>query len=248
MVAGVGVLVASVVLAGSSAPLARPWGLLWDLMCFLPRAAHPFAPPCYAERAVPELRSRIDAWLGDDGSASVPRTRRVVLSAHSLGGVVAVATLLARWDGRAGPYDGRVALLTYGTQLRAYFGRFFPELLGPSVLGTHASLGSRFWAADPWRPAPPTPAPTGMTLVDTLTGPGTRWRSLWRRTDYIGFPVDDYAATPRRIDHPADEIDESAYMLEVATHSGYPSAPEYRVQLDALVGMLRTGRRSRGRP
>ncbi|ROS30415.1 hypothetical protein [Cellulomonas sp. PhB150] len=245
-----GLVVASVVGAGSKKSLARPWGLLWDLMCFLPRAAHPFAPPCYAERVVPELRARIDTWLGDDlDPASVPPSqrrslqgRRVVISAHSLGGVVAVAALLARWDGPAGPNDDRVALLTYGTQLRAYFGRFFPELFGPAVLGTHPVAPARLWAADPWAaPLPADAAPDAITVVESLTTPGhpTRWRSLWRRTDFIGFPVDAYSADGTGIDHPAQEVDDVAYLLTIAAHSGYPNAPEYRGQLDELVGLLR---------
>ncbi|WP_029287584.1 hypothetical protein [Cellulomonas sp. HZM] len=252
-----GLVVASVVLAGSNASLARPWGLLWDLMCFLPRAAHPFAPPCYAERVVPELRARIDAWLGDDrpaASLTAPQLRdlahrRVVLSAHSLGGVVSVATLLARWDGPRGSHDERVALLTYGTQLRAYFGRFFPELFGPAVLGTSPTRAARLWASDPWRSDPPAAAaPTGTTLVDSLTtpadprsrrGPTVRWRSLWRRTDFIGFPVDSYDVAATELDHPAQEVDGTAYLLKVAAHSGYPAAAEYRFQLGALVTALR---------
>ncbi len=251
VVAGFGLIVASVVLAGSKQPLARPWGLLWDLMCFLPRAAHPFAPPCYAERVVPELRSRIDAWLGDDGTP-IPdderRGRRVLLSAHSLGGVVCVATLLARWDGPAGPYDHRVGLLTYGTQLRAYFGRFFPELFGPSVLGTRPSAGARLWNPDPWDcPVPPGVAHAGPTLRASLSAHGgegragaVRWRSLWRRTDFIGFPVDAYADSV--VDVPASEVDADAYLLAVAAHSGYPRAPEYRQELDTLVARLRASR------
>lgn len=260
VVAALGLLVASVVLAGSKNALTRPWGLLWDLMCFLPRTAHPFAPPCYAERAVPELRSRIDAWLdgpppavgataAGDGDGERERRvpadeRRVVLSAHSLGGVVAVATLLARWDGASGPRDHRVALLTYGTQLRPYFGRFFPELLGPAVLGTRPVAAPRLWAVDPWLPKarPPAPPPGPTTLMESLTAPsGDRsrvlWRSLWRRTDFIGFPVDDYAATA--VDVPASELDGQAYLLTVAAHGGYPATPEYAAALDAVLADLR---------
>ncbi|KMM44822.1 hypothetical protein CWIS_14395 [Cellulomonas sp. A375-1] len=200
---------------------------------------------------VPELRSRIDAWLGDDGTP-IPdderRKRRVLLSAHSLGGVVCVATLLARWDGPAGPYDHRVGLLTYGTQLRAYFGRFFPELFGPSVLGTQPSAGARLWNPDPWDcPVPPGVAHAGPTLRASLSAHGgegragaVRWRSLWRRTDFIGFPVDAYADSV--VDVPASEVDADAYLLAVAAHSGYPRAPEYRQELDTLVARLRASR------
>ncbi len=104
-----GLLFASVVLAGSKKSLTRPWGLLWDLMCFLPRAAHPFAPPCYAERAVPSCGpastagSAVSTWT----RRTAPRCRHApsILSAHSLGAVLAVGALLSRWDaaGRTGP-------------------------------------------------------------------------------------------------------------------------------------------------
>ncbi|MBD5788285.1 hypothetical protein IF650_19160, partial [Cellulosimicrobium terreum] len=158
-------LVASFVAAGSEGA-SRPWGLLWDLMCFLPRSAHPFGPPCYAERTVPEVAARVDSWLDAEDLAPAQRPtaaprRRVVLSAHSLAGVIAVAVVLGRAGNpapRTGTHvpplgadgDGRLGLLTYGVQLRPYFGRFFPSLLGPQVLGTPPCAGPA-WRGDPWR-------------------------------------------------------------------------------------------------
>src|SRR5207244_1319883 len=63
----------------------RVVGILWDLGTFWPRAAHPLAPPCYAERVVPELAIRT-AWLSRQGG--------VVLSGHSQGSVLVAATVL----------------------------------------------------------------------------------------------------------------------------------------------------------
>jgi hypothetical protein len=60
-----------------NAQLRRTIGILWDLATFWPRASHPLAPPCYCERALPDLISRTRAAPTGD--------RRVVLSAHSQG-------------------------------------------------------------------------------------------------------------------------------------------------------------------
>ncbi|MEY2848285.1 MAG: hypothetical protein RI885_950, partial [Actinomycetota bacterium] len=93
----------------------RPLGLLWDLICFLPRAGHPFAPPCYSERVVPEIDARIRAWLAPRGEVVTPEISRrsVVLSAHSLGAVLAVSSLFALRNDPTIASE-RLGLVTYG--------------------------------------------------------------------------------------------------------------------------------------
>lgn len=239
--------------AGALKVTGRPLGLVWDLMCFLPRAAHPFGPPSYAERVVPELRERVEQWLHDP-SVTDRRDRRVVLSAHSLGAVLAVTCLLARDTKDTQP--PRVGLLTYGSQLRPYFGRFFPELLGPDVVGT-AACGMPDWTSpDPWeaevlhppRPALPRPDDADDTVVRRLSGQGTNgapaWVNLWRRTDFIGFPAASYDSPSQNpVDRGADEVDRTGYLFTLATHGGYPSSLAYHEALDVVVDRMRTATR-----
>jgi hypothetical protein len=101
----------------------RTIGILWDVGTFWPRAAHPFAPPCYAERAVPDLTWRMATWTERTGG-------RLVLSGHSQGSVLAAA---AAWQ-LAPSVRGRVALLTYGSPLERLYGRWFPAHFGPPAL------------------------------------------------------------------------------------------------------------------
>lgn len=101
----------------------RTIGILWDVGTFWPRAAHPFAPPCYAERAVPDLTWRMCTWTERTGG-------RLVISGHSQGSVLAAAAV---WQ--LDPATrGRVALLTYGSPLERLYGRWFPACFGPGPL------------------------------------------------------------------------------------------------------------------
>lgn len=109
-------LAALVGLTYRNAQLRRSLGVVWDLATFWPRGAHPFAPPSYGERAVPQLLTRI---AGTD-------PRAIVLAGHSQGAVLAVATVLQL------PPERRraVHLLTFGTQLTRLYGRVFPAFFG----------------------------------------------------------------------------------------------------------------------
>ena len=206
-----------VVVRSLSTSSTRPMGLVWDLLCVLPRAAHPFAPPCYAERAVPELADRVRTLVREN--------RLVVLSAHSLGAVLAIAAYF-----RLNEQDRHGArLLTYGSQLRPYFGRLFPDLFGPQVLGTQPCPGARLWTVDPWaddrQPAAEVPEPT--TVLGEL---GAGWLSLWRSTDPLGFPVRAYP--DNNTDRCAAELLPDGHGVQA--HSGYPLTTAYAEALANL--------------
>ncbi|MFE4664424.1 hypothetical protein ACFRI7_12360 [Streptomyces sp. NPDC056716] len=109
--------------AYKDASARRTIGILWDVGTFWPRAAHPFAPPCYAERAVPDLSWRMATWTRATGG-------RLVISGHSQGSVLAAA---AAWQ-LTPVVRARVALLTYGSPLERLYGRWFPAYFGPAAL------------------------------------------------------------------------------------------------------------------
>lgn len=113
-------------MAYKTAKTRRLVGIAWDLGTFWPRDAHPLAPPCYAERSVPDLLTRV-CWLGrgDPGQSGV------VLAGHSQGSVLAAATVLQLTDDEVLP---RLALLTYGSPLSRLYGAFFPAYFSPPEL------------------------------------------------------------------------------------------------------------------
>ncbi|WP_242441121.1 hypothetical protein [Streptomyces sp. CB02923] len=152
---GVGVLLLAVMgwRAYRDRSTRRTVGILWDVGTFWPRAAHPFAPPCYAERAVPDLTWRMATWTeNNDG--------RLVISGHSQGSVLAAAAvwqldLVTR---------SRVALLTYGSPLERLYGRWFPACFGPEALtGLHREMDD--WR-NLWRLTDPIGGPVRLTCED----------------------------------------------------------------------------------
>ncbi|SFR70978.1 hypothetical protein SAMN05428970_1087 [Agromyces sp. CF514] len=259
------------VVTNAATSTERPLGLVWDIICFFPRAGHPFTPPCYAERTVPEMQERLGEWLHGEGSEG----RRVIIAAHSMGATLAVAAIFAMHGAELeeaqrrreageplGPPDtSRIALLTYGVQLRAYFSRFFPEVFGARVLGVHGTVGPKLFALDPWEEQvrrewidrqQPIPAPEEPpSLVDLLGGDlqsrqAPRWRSLWRRTDYLGFPVSSYRSKGNLIDRGATERAPRTYLWTVARHNGYLDTQQYRLARAELLAMFTATRRRRG--
>jgi hypothetical protein len=98
-------------------------GVLWDVGTFWPRSYHPLAPPCYAERAVPDIQRRI--WRLNDHHAPV------VLVGHSQGAVLAGAALLpARCRAKA----GTIALVTFGNPVSWLYAWAFPGWISSAVL------------------------------------------------------------------------------------------------------------------
>ncbi|MEU2927180.1 hypothetical protein ABZ636_19335 [Streptomyces sp. NPDC007251] len=140
--------------AYKDAAARRTIGILWDVGTFWPRAAHPFAPPCYAERAVPDLTWRIATWTQRTGG-------RLVLSGHSQGSVLAAA---AAWQ-LPPSVRGRIALLTYGSPLERLYGRWFPAHFGPPALAAlHRDVAC--WG-NLWRTTDPIGGP--VRLADGTT-------------------------------------------------------------------------------
>ena len=143
LIRNLGVTVAGLALPALMAFLYSAWndptkrrtvGILWDVGTFWPRSYHPLSPPCYTERAIPELQRRM-WWLHDNGG-------HVMLVAHSQGSVLATAALVQPGCRPEGDWP---ALITFGCPVRKLYGWGFPAyfdraLLEPLVPGGAARL------------------------------------------------------------------------------------------------------------
>ncbi|MFI6243499.1 hypothetical protein ACIBEF_26880 [Micromonospora sp. NPDC050795] len=157
-------------------------GVLWDLGTFWPRAAHPFAPPCYAERAVPELARRI-TYLVEQGQG-------VLLAGHSHGSVLLAAAVLQLPT----RITDRVALLTYGSPLGRLYSRLFPAYADdPALREIGERVGWRW--INLWRDTDPIGgwifASHRPGEAETLAGPpATVDRRLTDPQDVVPAPSD----------------------------------------------------------
>lgn len=219
---GAGVVLGFLVREGTSDKGRRLVGMLWDVFTFWPRRFHPFGVRAYAERAVPQMEHRLLRHTRAD--------RRVILSAHSQGAVLAVAALAQLATVEPGAV-GQVALVTYGSPVVQLYQRFFPAYFDPLFL---SELQHRLFDGD-----------RDVTVS---------WRNYFRRTDYIGkhtfgrpnvkgvdVVIDDPATRPVVDDRPLDDVFPArpdpcrVVFTTLALHSDYNN----EVALKRSVGDLR---------
>jgi hypothetical protein len=176
----------------------RGIGVVWDVATFWPRAYHPYAPPCYAERAVPELGRRISHLQANDA--------KVTVAAHSQGAVVAAAALLQRADGK--PADGppgrdplaaaAVGLVTFGSPLDTLYRWAFPA---------YFDRASLLWI--------------GAIGAPTEPGEKRQWSNFYYQTDYVGRTWTDGAHNQCLTDPPTARYVYQQPRAAIGTHSGY---------------------------
>ena len=211
-------------------------GVIWDLTTFWPRAAHPLAPPCYAERVIPELLIR-SRWALDRHGEVTGSDNRLILSGHSQGSLIVLSTA-----SRLGPDElARTRLITYGSQIRQLYGRIFPRVFGPAAVGNAPTTGQPSLSD----PAPDLPRPVGSagpeddpsipagaSFRSRLAAAHGEWVNLFRRTDPIGWRV--FSDRDSEYDLPVPEVPADGVGdpgPRVMGHSGYQHSRAYREQV-----------------
>ncbi|MBI1758728.1 MAG: hypothetical protein HYR62_05830 [Actinobacteria bacterium] len=195
----------------------RTIGIVWDLSTFWPRAAHPFGPPCYAERVVPQLVTRICNLPPASGGAGI------ILAGHSQGSTIATATVRQLPDGDR----ARVFLLTFGTQLNRLYGRVFPAFFGPAALRDLAERLRPAGGTEPrWRSLHRATDPLGYPVDVRIDG-------------WAVEPV-DAAGNAIPLPDPTGLAPSDGQVLDppIRGHSDYPAAPEYQTVRDAAAARL----------
>lgn len=210
----------------------RILGTLWDVGTFWPRSFHPFAPPCYTERAVPELIRRM-WWLHDNGG-------QVVVCAHSQGSVVAAAAVLSA---KRRTVDQPIALITFGAPLRKLYRWAFPAWFTCERLCEIAD-GTTNLRARPWLNV--------YYPTDYIGGPIGR-RHRWPpppEGDQPGGDQEDTTdgrlnAVDRRLaDPPTSVFVYGQNPAPILTHTGYWNDPRFRRIVDDAAAGAFPGSRS----
>jgi hypothetical protein len=213
--------------------------ILWDVLTFFPRRFHPLAVRPYSERAVPELVGRLLYQLKKD--------RRVILSSHSQGTVLAFAALMQLGrlaKERRTELLANVALVTYGSPLSQLHARFFPAYFNSDLFADLEAELVRGTATNHHGNQAP-----------------ASWHNFFRLTDYIGKKVfivqqpdpyneevPDPPEEPQISDIPLDEVLEGrpdpfrSPWVGLSRHSYYNSEPALKDWLKSLRELLATSR------
>lgn len=227
----------------------RGLNVVWDVISFWPHSVHPFVPPSYAQFAVRDLRRRIRhhlllspvvpaAGVEEPVPADAPR---VVLSAHSQGSLIALATLL--WLSEA--ERSRVALVTYGSQLQVAFPRGFPAYVDfPLLRLVRARLGNRW--INLYRETDPIAGPVlswdRSTIPQVPDAPTShRLGATGPRPDVIEGATGRRESGPdwRVLDPPpVDPTLQTTTVTHLSKHSGYPASADYGAAVRELLSRL----------
>lgn len=204
----------------------------FDVGTFFPRSFHPFAPPCYTERAVPELTRRI--WYLHDQKG------RVVLTAHSQGSIIAAAVLARRTDLREASVVG---LLSLGSPLTKLYRWAFPALFSDELLKDLANGDGGFspvhWVNVHYKtdyiggPVETVGWPRNGALDVCLVDPATHWYVFGQPLPHIlshtGYWADDNFW--REVNVMCNEVNEMCRKIEQppeepADNGQVPNAPD----------------------
>jgi len=227
------------VLAYRTPIMRRGVGVLWDLACFWPRDVHPFAPPCYNERIMPEVRTRIDFYTSKTGlggpatDPAAPTDEPVMFDTAA--GFDSTAVFDATESGdNPGPTDtsaqsdgpapaGRV--LIAGHSQGSVIGMVAVLLADEQVedrlaLVTFGCVLDRLYTR--FFPRYFSPEVYAAVARKVSAGGVTRWVNLWRDTDYLGgslpYPPNGAAVTGR-------PVLTAPVASDVPDSSGYPAGP-----------------------
>jgi hypothetical protein len=221
MAASAAAIVIIAIWAFRSRTARRLVGIMWDIGTFWPRANHPLTPPCYGERAVPDVRNRLQALT------QVP-SQRVILAAHSQGTVIAAATLLQFLNDAdtserlAADASERLATVTFGSPLRRLYARNFPAYFSAPAFQQVNGVVKDQWI-NMW----------------CLTDPIGAWIRNNDNRDIVSAQTDiDYRITDVKRLTPGDP---SSQPPPICGHSGYLLRPEYQDVITLLESKLTAG-------